>query len=79
MVEYGENMNNSIKVSVIVPIYNSAEFMTKCLDSLTAQTLDSMEVIMVNDGSKDNSLAVMRVLEQSRKAAGIRFGVDDRS
>ena len=69
MVEYGENMNNSIKVSVIVPIYNSAEFMTKCLDSLTAQTLDSMEVIMVNDGSKDNSLAVMR--EYEKKYPGV--------
>ena len=56
-------MNPPIKLSVIVPIYNSAAFMTKCLDSLAAQTIDSMEVIMVNDGSTDHSLAVMREYE----------------
>ena len=62
-------MNPPIKLSVIVPIYNSAAFMTKCLDSLAAQTIDSMEVIMVNDGSTDHSLAVMR--EYEKKYPGV--------
>ena len=57
-------MESSIRVSVIVPVYNSAEFMTKCLDSLAAQTIGSMEVIMVNDGSTDNSMEIIRAYEK---------------
>ena len=68
-------MDGLIKVSVIVPVYNSANFLAKCLDSLAAQTIDSLEVVMVNDGSRDNSLDIMREYEQKypgnlRKAAG---------
>ena len=43
------------KVSVIVPIYNVEKYLKKCLDSLVNQTLDDIEIILVNDGSKDNS------------------------
>ncbi len=44
-----------IKVSVIVPVYNVEKYLKKCLDSLAKQTLSEMEVIIVNDGSPDNS------------------------
>ncbi len=67
-------MDNTIKVSVIVPVYNTAEFLPKCLDSLAAQTIDSLEVVMVNDGSKDDSLAIMR--EYENKYPGIFRGFD---
>ena len=43
------------KVSVIVPIYNVEKYLSKCLDSLINQTLDDIEIILVNDGSTDNS------------------------
>lgn len=43
------------KVSVIVPIYNVDSFLSACLDSLLAQTLKDIEIILVNDGSKDSS------------------------
>ena len=43
------------KVSVIVPIYNVEKYLPKCLDSLVNQTLDDIEIILVNDGSLDNS------------------------
>ena len=43
------------KVSVIVPIYNSEKFLQKCLDSLQRQTLKDIEIILINDGSTDNS------------------------
>ncbi len=46
---------NRIKVSVIVPIYNVKDYLADCLDSLERQTIDSIEVIMVNDGSTDGS------------------------
>ena len=44
-----------IKVSVIVPVYNVEKFIDKCLNSLVNQTLKEIEIIVVNDGSPDNS------------------------
>ena len=44
-----------IKVSVIVPVYNVEKYLRKCLDSLVNQTLNDIEIIIVNDGTKDHS------------------------
>lgn len=44
-----------VKVSVIVPVHNSANYLHKCVDSLLAQTLESVEIILVDDCSSDNS------------------------
>lgn len=43
------------KVSIIVPVYNVENYIEKCLDSLINQTLENIEIILVNDGSTDNS------------------------
>ena len=43
------------KVSIIVPVYNTEKYLAKCLDSLVNQTLKDIEIIIVNDGSPDNS------------------------
>ena len=43
------------KVSLIVPVYNSEKYLRKCLDSLVNQTLKDIEIILINDGSKDNT------------------------
>lgn len=43
-------------ISVIVPIYNTQEFLPRCLDSILNQTYENMEIILVNDGSTDGSL-----------------------
>ncbi|MEC5395677.1 glycosyltransferase family 2 protein [Bergeyella sp. RCAD1439] len=48
------------KVSVIVPVYNVERYLAKCLDSLVAQTLDDVEILVVNDGSTDGSRALMQ-------------------
>jgi len=47
------------KVSVIVPVYNVYEYLEKCLDSLVNQTLKDIEIIVVNDGSPDNSQEII--------------------
>lgn len=44
-----------MKVSVIVPVYNVSDYIEKCLDSLIHQTLKEIEIIVINDGSPDNS------------------------
>lgn len=43
------------KISVIVPVYNTEEYLEKCLDSLVNQTLQDIEIIIINDGSTDRS------------------------
>lgn len=44
-----------IKLSIIVPIYNAEKFLRKCIDSLINQRLKEIEIILINDGSKDRS------------------------
>ena len=43
------------EVSVIVPVYNAEKFLRHCVDSIIAQTFSDFELILVDDGSKDNS------------------------
>lgn len=43
------------KVSIIVPVYNSENYLARCIDSILAQKFADFELILVNDGSKDNS------------------------
>ena len=42
-------------ISVIVPIYNMEKYLKRCLDSIVNQTYSDLEIILINDGSKDNS------------------------
>lgn len=51
---------NSPLVSVIIPIYNVEAFLSQCLDSVIAQTYTNLEIILVNDGSPDNSAAICK-------------------
>ena len=52
------------KVSVIVPVYNVCDYLGECLDSIINQEYDNYEVIVVNDGSTDNSLAIAKKYEK---------------
>lgn len=49
----------SIKISIIVPVYNVEKYLEKCLKSLVKQTLKDIEIIVVNDGTKDNSQKIV--------------------
>ena len=48
----------SNKISIIVPIYNTEQYLERCLKSLINQDYKNIEIILVNDGSDDNSLAI---------------------
>ena len=48
------------KISIIVPVYNTEEYLPKCLDSLVNQSFDDYEIIMINDGSTDKSANLIK-------------------
>mgnify|MGYP001131787503 FL=1 len=50
-------MKNNL-VTVIVPVYNAEQFLDKCIRSIQNQTYQEIEIILVNDGSTDNSLKI---------------------
>ena len=58
------------KVSFIVPVYNTQDYLPRCLDSLLGQTLEDIEVIVVNDGSPDDSASI--ITEYAGKDSRIR-------
>ena len=49
-----------LKISIIVPVYNTEKYLAQCLESLINQTLREIEIICVNDGSKDKSLSILK-------------------
>jgi glycosyltransferase involved in cell wall biosynthesis len=59
------------KVSVILPIYNAAKYLHQCMDSILSQTLKEIEILCVNDGSTDDSLAILQ--QYAKKDARIRI------
>ena len=51
-------------VSIIVPVYNVKQYINQCLDSLINQSLNEIEIIIVNDGSTDGSGEICRPYEK---------------
>ena len=74
-------MNAKIKVSVIIPVYNAADFLRKCVDSVRHQTLTDIEILLIDDGSTDSSGLLcdalagedkrIRVLHKQNEGAGL--------
>jgi glycosyltransferase involved in cell wall biosynthesis len=56
---YFENIRNRIKVSVVVPVHNAEKYLRECIRSIVNQTLKEIEIIFVDDGSDDSSLAII--------------------
>lgn len=52
------------KASIIIPVYNASQFLAKCIESIIAQTESDIEVLLINDGSRDDSLEICREYAQ---------------
>ena len=48
------------KISVIIPVYNTEKYIENCLMSIVEQTYSNYEIILVNDGSLDNSITIVK-------------------
>ena len=53
-----------MKLSVIIPIYNVENYLEKCITSVLNQTYKNLEIILINDGSTDNSLKICEVYQK---------------
>ena len=77
---------NKKDISIIVPIYNAEKYLNKCIDSIINQTKKELEIILINDGSTDNSETIIKKYDDKRikyfknKNQGIgktrNFGID---
>ena len=56
---------NEPKISVIVPVYNTEKYIRKCMDSLVNQTLEGVEVVVVNDGSTDGCRDILEEYKEN--------------
>ena len=54
------------KISIVVPVYNTEKYLRQCIDSLTSQTLEDIEIIIVDDGSKEECARLCDELGISR-------------
>ena len=71
----------SVKISVVIPVYNAEKYLAQCLDSILGQSLSDFEVICVDDGSTDGSSRIIagyaahderiRILSQTNSGAGV--------
>jgi glycosyltransferase involved in cell wall biosynthesis len=54
-----------MQVSIIIPMYNEERYIARCLESLTHQTFQDFEVILIDDGSTDKTVKVAKTFESS--------------
>lgn len=75
----GENLKN-VDFSIIIPVYNSSLYLEQCIQSVLSQTFKNLEIILINDGSTDDSLSIcnrlakgnarVKVFDQKNKGQG---------
>lgn len=74
-------MNNNIKVSIIIPIFNAERFIDKCLNSIINQTYKNIEILCIDDGSTDNSRKILNSYKEKDERIKVIFkcnsGVSD--
>ena len=66
-----------MKLSVIIPVYNTEKYIEKCLDSIVNQTMKDLEIIIVNDGSIDNSENLIKKWIQNNPNANVKYFIKE--
>lgn len=64
-----------VKVSILIPVYNTEKYLRKCLDSVVNQSLQDIEIIITNDGSKDGSQNIIE--EYANKDKRIKYSIQE--
>ncbi len=54
-----------MKISIIVPVYNASQYLCECIESILSQSFRDFELILINDGSTDNSLSICKKLRKA--------------
>lgn len=70
LINFDIEPENPIKVSIVIPVCNVEQYLTECLNSAVNQTLGDIEIICVNDGSKDSSLEIL--LDYARRDSRVK-------
>lgn len=60
LINFDKGLQNPVKVSIVIPVYNAKRYLRECLDSAVNQTIADIEIICVNDGSVDDSLEILK-------------------
>lgn len=60
-------MRNNPLISIIVPVYNTEKYLEKCIESILSQSYDNIEILIVNDGSNDNSAQILEKYKSNLK------------
>ena len=60
-------MQKKILISVIIPTYNNGKFLDKCIESILSQTYCEFELLIINDGSTDNTIDILKYYGQKDK------------
>ena len=60
-----------MKISVVIPVYNGEKYLKECIDSVLNQPYKDIEIIAINDGSKDNSVNILNKMAQIDKRLNV--------
>ena len=71
-------MQEKYLVSVIIPVYNSSLYLQDILDDVKKQIYKNLEIIVIDDGSSDNSLEIARENERTDSISYVIYRCDDR-
>lgn len=66
-IDLDKDKINKLLVSIIIPIYNAEKYLERCLESICNQSYENLEIILINDGSIDNSYAICKRISQYDK------------
>ncbi len=58
-------MSNKYKISIVIPVYKAEKYIKKCVESVLSQTIDSIEVVCVNDGSPDSCIDILKEIQKN--------------